>query len=96
MPRPARLSEAEIQGRLAEVPGWEIRDGKLRREFRFDDFVAAFGFMAGVAVAAEGMNHHPDWTNVYSRVVIELTTHDAGGLTELDFQLAAKASRLFG
>jgi 4a-hydroxytetrahydrobiopterin dehydratase len=94
MPRPQKLSEGEIQLRLKHVPGWEIVDGKLHREFRFPDFVAAFGFMTSLALRAEAKNHHPEWLNVYSRVVIDLTTHDAGGLTTLDFELAAAANEL--
>jgi 4a-hydroxytetrahydrobiopterin dehydratase len=75
MGRPSRLDDAGIAVRLPDLPGWEIVDGKLHREFGFDDFVSAFG---------------------YNRVVIDLTTHDAGGLTQLDFELAAAATRLFG
>jgi len=67
--------------------------GKLHKEFRFPDFVDAFGFMTRVALIAEGMNHHPGWSNVWNRVVIDLTTHDAGGITEKDFQLAEKVDR---
>jgi 4a-hydroxytetrahydrobiopterin dehydratase len=94
MSRPTKLSEEEIRSRLEQVPGWEIVDGKLHREFRFDDFVAAFGFMTSLALRAEAKNHHPEWFNVYSRVIIDLTTHDAGGLTLLDFDLAAAANQL--
>ena len=67
---------------------WQIRDNQLSKSFRFPDFPSAFGFMSTVALHAEKMNHHPDWTNVYSQVHIALTTHDAGGITEKDFQLA--------
>ena len=74
-----------------DLPGWELADGKLRREFVFQDFVTAFGFMSQVALVAEKMDHHPEWSNVYNRVVVELQTHDAGGLTDLDFELAAAA-----
>lgn len=94
MSRPKKLSEEEIRSQLKRAPGWEIVDGKLHREFRFDDFVAAFGFMTSLALRAEAKNHHPEWFNVYSRVVIDLSTHDAGGLTTLDFELAAAANEL--
>ena len=89
-----RLSTAEITERLAARPDWEVVDDKLHRELRFDDFVAAFAFMAGVAIVAEKMNHHPEWSNVYNRVVFDLSTHDAGGITELDFELAERIDRL--
>ena len=92
MGRPPKLSEDEIQSRLSGLSGWEYVDGKLHREFEFPDFVAAFGFMASVALIAERMDHHPEWFNVYNRVRIDLATHDAGGVTELDFALAAAAS----
>lgn len=89
-----RLSDPEISERLSARPAWDLVDGKLHRELRFDDFVAAFGFMASVAITAEKMNHHPEWSNVYSTVVVDLATHDAGGVTELDFELAGKIDAL--
>ena len=79
---------------MAEVAGWEVRGGKLHREFRFADFVSAFAFMAAVALVAERSDHHPEWSNVYNRVVIDLSTHDAGGLTAKDFELAIAAGGL--
>ncbi len=88
MTRPKKLETTEIQAELAETSGWEVRDGKLHREFVFDDFKTAFRFMTRVANAAEELDHHPEWTNVYNRVGVDLTTHDAGGLTRLDFELA--------
>ena len=91
-----KLTDEEIQSALESVPGWKLVDGKLHREFRFDDFVSAFGFMASVALRAEAMNHHPEWFNVYNRVSIDLSTHDAGGLTKNDFALAVAADRLAG
>ncbi len=94
MARPQKLSDEEIRTRLAAVPGWQVVNGKLHRELRFKDFVGAFGFMASLALVAEARNHHPEWFNVYNRVVIDLTTHDAGGITELDFELAAAANAL--
>jgi 4a-hydroxytetrahydrobiopterin dehydratase len=94
MSRPPRLSDAEITARLSSLPGWSVADGKLRRDFRFRDFSEAFGFMARAALVAEKMDHHPDWSNVFNRVTVELSTHDAGGITDLDFELAAAMNRL--
>ena len=94
MRRPERLSQEEIDRRLESLEEWSIVDGKLHREFRFTDFVEAFGFMTRLALAAEKIDHHPEWSNVYNRVVLELQTHDAAGLTELDFALARTANLL--
>jgi 4a-hydroxytetrahydrobiopterin dehydratase len=69
-------------------------DHRLTRIFRFPDFVGAFAFMSACALVAEKLNHHPDWSNVYATVTVALTTHDAGGLTELDFKLAREMDRL--
>ena len=88
MPRPAKLSSEECLRGSASLPDWSVIDGKLHREYKFPDFTHAFGFMAAVATVAEKMDHHPDWSNVYNRVTVDLSTHDAGGITELDFQLA--------
>lgn len=90
-----KLTDREIEERLADLPGWRLVSGKLHRRFEFEDFVAAFGFMSSLALVAERMNHHPDWSNTYNRVVVELCTHDAGGLTGRDFELAAAADRLY-
>jgi 4a-hydroxytetrahydrobiopterin dehydratase len=91
-----KLDEEEIRGRIGELPGWEILQGKLHREFRFDDFVAAFSFMTSLALVAEKLDHHPEWFNVYNRVVVDLTTHDARGISEKDFEFAAAASKIWG
>ncbi len=96
MSRPSRLSDAEIPARLASLPGWSLAGGKLHREFVFRDFSEAFGFMTRAALVAEKKDHHPDWSNVWNRVVVDLSTHDAGGITSLDFDLAAAMSRLAG
>ena len=77
-----------------ELPKWEVQQSKLRRKWRFENFVEAFGFMTKVALLAEAMNHHPEWSNVYSTVTIELTTHDQKGLTNLDVQLAKAINSL--
>lgn len=90
MARPARLTEAERAHALASLPGWELVEGRdaIRRRFRFPSFGEAFAFMTRVALLAEKMDHHPEWSNVYDRVEIVLSTHDAGGLTSLDIALA--------
>src|SRR5262245_29815750 len=94
MPRPTRMSDAEIRSRLAALADWEVKDGKLHRAFTFSDFNHAFGFMTDVAREAEALGHHPDWCNVYNRVVVDLNTHDVGGLTTLDFELAARMNAI--
>ena len=78
-----------IPAALADHPTWAVVDGKLHRELRFTGFAQAFGFMTQVALAAEKLDHHPDWSNSWNRVVIDITNHDAGGLTPRCFQLAA-------
>lgn len=94
MPSSPRLTELEVRERLARLPAWEVRDGRLHRELRFGDFVEAFGFMSGVALLAERMNHHPDWSNSWNRVVIDLVSHDVKGLSQRDFDLAAAIDAL--
>jgi 4a-hydroxytetrahydrobiopterin dehydratase len=94
--RQEKLSEQEIAAELAKLPGWSVAGGKLRREFVCKDFVEAFGKMASVALVAEQMNHHPDWSNSWNKVTVELVTHSAGGLTALDFELAQKITKIFG
>ena len=83
-----RLLENDIQQGLASLEGWQLDDDKLYRRLVFDDFNQAFGFMTRVALLAEAANHHPEWFNVWNRVEIWLTTHDAGGLSSRDFDLA--------
>ncbi|KAA3610485.1 MAG: 4a-hydroxytetrahydrobiopterin dehydratase [Calditrichaeota bacterium] len=90
-----KLSEAEIQSNLEKLNkvasgNWQIEDNKLYKEFVFDNFVKAFGFMTQVALEAESANHHPEWSNVYNKVTINLSTHDVGGLSVFDFELANK------
>jgi 4a-hydroxytetrahydrobiopterin dehydratase len=94
MSKRALFSESEIRAALENLPGWEVAEGKLHREYRFPDFVHAFGFMAAAAVAIEAMNHHPNWSNVWNRVSIDLWTHDAGGITGMDVELAGKLEGL--
>jgi len=84
-----KFSEAEIRKHRRRVPKWALRKGKLHREFTFADFSAAFAFMARVALAAEKANHHPDWSNSWNKVAIDLSSHDVKGLSKRDFDLAA-------
>ena len=86
----ARLSDVEITAALAGLPGWSrLADrSAMQKSFKFTDFNAAWGFMARVALAAEKQDHHPEWCNVYNRVDITLSTHDAGGLSARDVTLA--------
>ena len=84
-----KLTDAEITKALAGLRGWNVADGKLHREYRFPDFSHAIGFMMTAAPAIERLNHHPEWSNVYNRVTVDLTTHDAGGITQMDCFLAA-------
>ena len=90
-----KLDPQQIAAELAKLPGWSIESGSLHRVFEFKDFNAAFGFMTRVALAAEKMDHHPDWSNAWNKVVVNLVTHSAGGLTTNDFQLAAKMQQVF-
>ncbi len=83
-----RLSETEITEELKKLEGWDINDNKLHKEFQFDNFNQAFGFMTRAAMEIEKMNHHPEWFNVYNRITVDLTTHDAGGITNNDVNLA--------
>jgi 4a-hydroxytetrahydrobiopterin dehydratase len=84
----AKLSENEISSALRTLPEWKVSSGKLHREYKFADFVHAFGFMATAAIAIEKMNHHPEWFNVWNRVTVDLMTHEAGGITQKDVALA--------
>lgn len=83
-----KLEGHEIAERMDQLKEWTLRDGKLHREFKFDTFATAFWFMNRVAMEAERMDHHPEWSNVYNRVVIDLQTHDVSGISERDFKLA--------
>lgn len=88
------LSESQIENALRALPGWALQDGKLHRDFRFKDFSAAFAFMTRVALAAEKRDHHPEWSNVWNRVSIDLVTHESNGITERDIALARVISEL--
>ncbi|MEO1087102.1 MAG: 4a-hydroxytetrahydrobiopterin dehydratase [Acidobacteriota bacterium] len=93
---PVKLTDAQIDDQLTQLSGWTLKDAKIHKDFQFDDFVHAFGFMSRVALVAESMNHHPEWFNVWNRVSIDLATHDADGISQLDFDLAAKIDALAG
>ncbi|MDX1492523.1 MAG: 4a-hydroxytetrahydrobiopterin dehydratase [Longimicrobiales bacterium] len=83
-----KLDENELAEALDELPGWSVEEGKLHKEFNFSDFIAAFGWMTSVALVAEKKNHHPEWHNVYNTVRVDLSTHDVGGITSWDVDLA--------
>jgi 4a-hydroxytetrahydrobiopterin dehydratase len=91
-----KATELEMQKTLAELGSWAIANGKLHREYKFRNFVQAFGFMAQVALLAERAAHHPEWFNVYNRVVVDLTTHEAGGITRKDLDLAREIEEIAG
>ncbi len=82
------LSQSDIEEELKNLAGWSVVNEKLHKEFEFASFNQAFGFMTRAAMEIEKMNHHPEWFNVYNRITIELTTHDAGGITKNDVNLA--------
>ncbi|MSV35122.1 MAG: 4a-hydroxytetrahydrobiopterin dehydratase [Bryobacterales bacterium] len=84
-----KMTDAEISAKLDGTAGWSLRNGKLHREYKFSDFKHAIEFMMSAVPGVDKMNHHPEWANVYNRVTVDLVTHDAGGITQLDFDLAA-------
>lgn len=88
------LTGDALQAAIADLDGWSVVDGKLHRQYSFTDFVAAFGFMASAALCAERRNHHPEWFNVYNTVRVDLATHDAGGITMFDVELAREFDRI--
>jgi len=90
----AQLPSEQIEKELKEMSGWALVDGKLHKEFQFDDFIQAFGFMTRAALHIEKMNHHPEWFNVYNKLIVDLTTHDAGGITQNDITLAKTLNSL--
>ena len=89
-----RLDDAAVRERMKNTPEWSLDGGQLYRRFEFEDFVGAFGFMSSVALAAERLNHHPDWSNSYQTVEIRLSSHDVGGLSERDFRLARRIDEI--
>jgi 4a-hydroxytetrahydrobiopterin dehydratase len=89
-----KLNAAEIENAMESIQNWKLKDQIIQKDFKFKNFIEAFGFMSQVALIAESLNHHPDWSNVYNKVSIHLTTHDVGGLSEKDFLLAKKIDTL--
>lgn len=87
-PNYKKLSGNELDERIRSLSGWELKDGKLQKTFKFSNFIEAFGFMTRIALEAEKINHHPEWLNVYNTVTVKLSTHDAGGITDYDIKLA--------
>ncbi len=83
-----RLSEGQIKKEISSLQGWNVINGKLHKDFAFKDYVEAFGFMCRASIHIEKMNHHPEWFNVYNKISVDLTTHDAGGITQNDINLA--------
>jgi 4a-hydroxytetrahydrobiopterin dehydratase len=94
MPDLVRLSDSDVRSRSALLPEWEFRDGALHRELQFRDFVDAFSFMTAVAFVAERMGHHPEWSNVYNKVAVALSSHEVDGVSEHDFAMAAEISEI--
>ena len=90
-----KLTDIEVQTLLSQLPGWKIVNGKLHKEYNCKDFVSAFGSMTRVALVSEAMNHHPEWSNVWNKVVIDLTTHSVQGISDYDFALAEKIEDIF-
>ena len=84
-----KMTDEEVTAAVSQLAGWSVQNGKLHREYKFPDFKPAIDFMAAAVPGIEEMNHHPEWANVYNRVTVDLTTHDAGGITQNDFNLAA-------
>jgi 4a-hydroxytetrahydrobiopterin dehydratase len=95
MPTAKKLSDEEVKDRVKKLAGWTVANGKLHKEFACKDFVAAFGNITRVALVAESMNHHPEWFNVWNKVVIDLNTHSVKGISDLDFELAGKINEIF-
>ena len=87
-PNYKKLSGNELDETVRSLSGWELKDGKLLKSFKFSNFIEAFGFMTRIALEAEKINHHPEWSNVYNVVTVKLSTHDAGGITDYDIKLA--------
>ena len=92
---PYLFNEAELKELNVKIPGWEINSEYIKREFNFSNFIEAFSFMTKIAFICEKYNHHPNWENVYSKVIIKLSTHDLGGITNLDESIAAEINKIF-
>lgn len=87
-PNYKKLLGNELDETVRSLSGWDLKDGKLQKSFKFSNFIEAFGFMTRIALQAEKINHHPEWSNVYNTVTVKLSTHDAGGITDYDIKLA--------
>ena len=92
---PYLLKDGELKELVAKIPGWEISLEQIQREFNFANFIEAFSFMTKVALICEKYNHHPNWENVYSKVIIKLNTHDLGGITNMDQTLASEINKVY-
>lgn len=90
-----RMTDQEVSAALGRLQGWSVERGKLHRVFECTDFIQAFGRMTCVALAAEAMGHHPEWSNVWNKVTFDLSTHSVGGISKLDFDLATKIQKIF-
>ena len=93
--KPYLLQNEELKELLAKIPGWKIMDDHIEKEFNFKNFIEAFAFMTKIALICEKNNHHPNWENVYSKVIIKLFTHDLGGITNLDQNIAKEINDIF-
>ena len=93
--KPYLLQNEELQELFAKIPGWEIKSNLIEREFNFSNFIEAFSFMTKVALICEKYNHHPNWENVYSKVIIKLTTHDLGGISNLEQTIASEINSIY-
>ena len=93
--QPYLLQKEELKELFAKIPGWEINSNQIEREFNFGNFIEAFSFMTKIALICEKHNHHPNWENVYSKVIIKLSTHDLGGISNLDLLVALEINNIF-
>ena len=93
--KPYLLQDRELKELISKIPGWEVQSEYIKREFNFQNFIEAFSFMTKIALICEKYNHHPNWENVYSKVVIKLSTHDLGGISNLDEKLASEINVVF-
>lgn len=97
MEKRRKLSEVELTAVLKSLPGWSVKEGKLHKQFKFDTFAQAIGWMVAVSIYADKLDHHPEWCNIYSRVTVDLVTHDMGNaISSWDVLLAQKMEQLVG
>ena len=92
--KPYLLQEEELKELIVKIPNWKVIDNYIEREFNFNNFIEAFSFMTKIALICEKYNHHPNWENVYSKVIIKLSTHDLGGITNLDQTIATEINQI--